>query len=62
MVNAIKLNPNYTLAYFNAGRAYQALGENTKAAEYYQMAMDLNKITNELSEEDIKSRLYDLFN
>ncbi|MBO6272541.1 tetratricopeptide repeat protein [bacterium] len=61
-VNAIKLNPNYTLAYFNAGRAYQALGENTKAAEYYQMAMDLNKITNELSEEDIKSRLYDLFN
>ena len=61
-VNAIRLNPNYTLAYFNAGRAYQALGESTKAAEYYQMAMDLNNITHELNEDDIQSRLYDLFN
>ena len=61
-LNAISLNPNYTLAYFNAGRAYQALGESTKAAEYYQMAMDLNKITKELSEDDIKTRLYELFN
>lgn len=60
-LNAIKLNPNYTLAYFNAGRALQAIGENTRAAEYYQMALDLNKITNELSEDDIQSRLYDLF-
>jgi len=59
---AIKLNPNYTLAYFNAGRAYQALGENTKSAEYYQMALDLNKITNELCDEDIQTRMYDLFN
>ncbi len=61
-INAIRLNPNYTLAYFNAGRALQAMGENTRAAEYFQMALDLNKITNELSEEDIQSRLYDLFN
>ena len=61
-VNAIHLNPNYTLAYFNAGRAYQALGEQTKAAEYYQMALDLNNITHELNDDDIKSRLYDLFN
>lgn len=60
--NAVKLNPNYTLAYFNAGRAYQAIGEKTKSAEYYQMAMDLNNITRELNEEDVKSRLYDLFN
>ena len=59
--NAIKLNPNYTLAYFNAGRAYQALGENTKSAEYYQMAMDLNRITNELPEDDIENRMHDLF-
>ena len=61
-LNAVDLNPNYTLAYFNAGRAYQALEEKTKAAEYYQMAMDLNQITHELSDDDIKSRLYDLFN
>ena len=61
-LNAIALNPNYTLAYFNAGRAYQALDEKTKAAEYFQQAMDLNQITNELDDDDIKSRLYDLFN
>jgi tetratricopeptide (TPR) repeat protein len=58
---AIRLNPNYTLAYFNSGRALQALGENTRSAEYYQMALDLNKITLELDEKDISSRLHDLF-
>ena len=60
--NAININPNYTLAYFNLGRAYQAIGDNTLAAEYYQMTMDLNKITEELSEKEIRDRLYDLFN
>lgn len=59
---AIELNPNYTLAYFNAGRAYQALGKKTKSAEYYQMALDLNRITHDLKEDDIQSRMYDLFN
>jgi tetratricopeptide (TPR) repeat protein len=59
---AIELNPNYTLAYFNAGRAAQMIGENKEAAEHYQMAMDLNKLTNELEENDIKDRLYGLFN
>ena len=59
--NAIRLNPNYTLAYFNAGRALQELNENTNAAEYYQMSLDLNKLTCELDEDDIKSRLHDLF-
>lgn len=60
-LRAIELNPNYTLAYFNAARSYHALGENKQAAEYYQMSMDLNKITNELDENDIKSRLHELF-
>ncbi len=60
--NAININPNYTLAYFNLGRAYQAIGDKTLAAEYYQMTMDLNKITEELSEKEIRDRLYDLFN
>lgn len=59
---AIELNPNYTLAYFNAGRAAQAFDENNEAAGYYQMALDLNRLTNELEEEDIKDRLYGLFN
>lgn len=60
--SAIELNPNYTLAYFNAGRAAQAMGEHNEAASYYQMALDLNRLTSELDEEDIKDRLYGLFN
>lgn len=60
--NAININPNYTLAYFNLGRAYQATGDKALAAEYYQMTMDLNKITEELSDIEIRERLYDLFN
>ena len=60
-LRAVELNPNYTLAYFNAARSYQALGENQEAAEYYQRSMDLNKITCELDENDIKTRLHSLF-
>lgn len=60
-LRAVELNPNYTLAYFNAARSYQALGENREAAEYYQRAMDLNRITGELDENDIKTRLHELF-
>ncbi|MBP7211759.1 tetratricopeptide repeat protein [bacterium] len=59
---AIEINPNYTLAYFNAGRSLQALGKNEESAKFYQMAMDLNKITSELDEDDIKERLFGLFN
>lgn len=59
---AIEINPNYTLAYFNAGRALQTMGDYNEAAVYYQMALDLNRLTNELEEEDIKNRLYGLFN
>ena len=58
---AIELNPNYTLAYFNLARAYQAMGDKANAAEYYQMTMDLNKITEELSDKDIRKRLFELF-
>ena len=59
--NAIELNANYTLAYFNAGRASQAMGFINDAANYYQMAIDLNKITQELDEDDIRTRLHSLF-
>lgn len=48
---AIALNPNYTLAYFNAGRASQEMGFTNDAANYYQMAIDLNRLTNELDED-----------
>ena len=58
---AIELNPNYTLAYFNAGRASEKMGFTNDAANYYQMSINLNKITQELDEDDIKSRLHKLF-
>ena len=58
---AVELNPSYTLAYFNAGRASQAMGFINDAANYYQMAIDLNKITQDLDEEDITNRLHRLF-
>lgn len=58
---AVELNPNYTLAYFNAGRASQEMGFINDAANYYQMAIDLNKITNDLDENDIQTRLHKLF-
>lgn len=60
--SAISVNPNYTLAYFNAGRAAQTLGKFNEAAAHYQMALDLNMLTNELDDEDVKERLYGLFN
>ena len=58
---AIELNPSYTLAYFNAGRASQEMGFINDAANYYQMAIDLNKITQDLDEDDIVTRLHKLF-
>lgn len=60
-LQAIDINPNYTLAYFNTGRAYQAMSEPKSSAEYYQMALDLNKITHDLDDGDIKERLHNLF-
>ncbi len=61
-LTAIELNPNYTMAYFNAGRAYETMGEAKDAASYYQMAIDLNRLNPELSEDDIKDKIHSLFN
>ena len=58
---AIELNPSYTLAYFNAARASEKMEFINDAAHYYQMAIDLNKITNDLDEDDIRERLHKLF-
>ena len=62
VLKAIELNPNYTMAYFNAGRAYETMGEAKDAASYYQMAIDLNRLNPELSEDDIKDKIHSLFN
>ena len=59
--SAIEKNPNYTLAYYNAGRSCEVIKNNSKAAEYYQMALDLNVITEELDQEEIRDKIYKLF-
>jgi len=60
--NAIKLNPNDATAYYNLGRVYQILQMSNLAAENYQMAIDLNKLTNVMDGEEIEQRLRSLFN
>lgn len=58
---AIKCNENYTLAFFNLGRCYALLGENTKAAKFFQKSLDLNAVSRDLDDDDIKFRLHKLF-
>ncbi len=58
---AIECNPNYALAYYNVGRCYALKGENVEAAKYFQQAMDVNNITNEIDPADIQERLNSLF-
>ena len=40
---AIQLNPNYSLAYKNRGKCYQALGDNKKAQSDFSKAKELRK-------------------
>lgn len=60
-VQALKCNPNFALAYYNLGRAYQVLGKKKEAAENYQMAIDINCLTDEFDSQDAEDRLYSLF-
>lgn len=59
---AVDCNPNYALAYYNLGRCYALKGEKIEAAKYFQQAMDVNNITNEIDPADIQDRLNNLFN
>lgn len=58
---AISIKNDYTMAYFNLARAYQELGKNIEAAKYYQKAIELNEINPEINEEEIKEKLFSLF-
>ena len=59
--NAIRLNPQYMLAHFNLGRCYALLNRKVEAAGEFQKAIDINKITNEIDEDIIQEKLYNLF-
>ncbi|MDO5304480.1 MAG: tetratricopeptide repeat protein, partial [bacterium] len=58
---AIKHNPNYALAHYNLARSIAITGDKVEAAKLYQVAMDINNITNELDPQEIKDKIQDLF-
>lgn len=59
---AIKYNPNYALANYNLARSIAITGDKVEAAKLYQVALDLNSITNELDPQEIHDKIQDLFN
>ena len=58
---ALQIEPDYLLANFNLARAYQAQKNIMLAAQYYQIALDLNKTSEELDEKEIRQRIHSLF-
>ena len=58
---AMSCNPNYALAYYNMGRAVTIKGNKIEAARLYQIALDINAVTNELDSSEIKARISSLF-
>ena len=58
---AIKYNPNYALAHYNLGRSVAIKGDKVEAAKLYQVAMDLNNVTNELDPQEIQDKIQGLF-
>lgn len=58
---AIEYNPNYALAHFNLARAITIKGDKIEAAKLYQIAQDINKVTNEMDPQDITEKISDLF-
>ena len=61
ITKAIESNPNYALANYNLGRAMAIKGDKVEAARLFQVAMDLNKHTNEMDTQEIKSKIQELF-
>ena len=59
---SVECNPNYALAHFNLARAISITGDKIEAAKLYQIAQDINKITNEIDPQDILDKINDLFN
>lgn len=58
---AIDYNPNYALAHYNLGRSVSIKGDKIEAAKLYQIAMDLNNVTNELDPQEITDKIQGLF-
>ncbi|MCE3235268.1 MAG: hypothetical protein K0Q50_1448 [Vampirovibrio sp.] len=58
---AVSLKPDYTLACFNVARSLEALGLTAEAAKGYTEALSLNAENPELSDDEIRERLENLF-
>lgn len=58
---AVECNPNYALAHFNLARSIALTGDKIQAAKLYQVAQDVNKITNEIDPQDIIDKINSLF-
>ncbi len=58
---SVACNPNYALAHFNLARAISITGDKVEAAKLYQIAQDINKITNEIDPQDILDKINGLF-
>ena len=59
---SIECNPNYALAHFNLARAITITGDKIEAAKLYQIAQDINKVTNEMDPQEIIDKINALFN
>lgn len=58
---SVETNPNYALAHFNLARSIAITGDKIEAAKLYQIAQDVNKITNEIDPQDIADKINALF-
>ncbi len=58
---AVEVNPSYALAHFNLARATSLVGNKVEAAKLYQMAQDINKVTQEIDPKDIADKISELF-
>ena len=58
---AVEVNPSYALAHFNLARAISIVGDKVEAAKLYQMAQDINKVTQEIDPRDIADKISELF-
>lgn len=58
---AVEVNPSYALAHFNLARATSIIGDKIEAAKLYQMAQDINKVTQEIDPRDIADKISELF-
>ena len=60
-LTAIEKNPEYEMAYYNAGRAFEELGDKIQAAKFYQKALELNKKTHQITTVDVQAKIFELF-